>query len=186
MDYWIQLLNRTETNNTDNKFKPGLREWLYLYLVIKESLLENGEILAKNDKLEKVSYHSNNKERQCQRMFKKTTQLYSSYALAKWCSRFSKPGFNNMWTMNFQMFKLDLEKAEEPEVRFPTSIRSSKKRESSRKTSTTVWLTTTKPLIVWITTHCGKFFKRLEYQTTLSASWEVCMQVKKAAVRTGG
>ena len=111
----------------------------------------------------------------------KTTQLYSSYALAKWCSRF----FNSMWIMNFQMFKLDLEKAEEPEIRFPTSIRSSKKWESSRKTSTTDWLTMTKPLIVWITTHCGKFFKRLEYQTTLSASWEICMQVKKAAVRTG-
>ena len=36
-----------------------------------------------------------------------------------------------------------------------------------------------KPLTVWITTNCGKFFKRWEYQTTLPASWEICMQVKK-------
>ena len=36
-----------------------------------------------------------------------------------------------------------------------------------------------KPLTVWITTNCGKFFKRWEYQTTLLASWEICMQVKK-------
>ena len=36
-----------------------------------------------------------------------------------------------------------------------------------------------KPLIVWITTNCGKFFKRWEYQTTWPASWEICMQIKK-------
>ena len=36
-----------------------------------------------------------------------------------------------------------------------------------------------KPLTVWITTNCGKFFKRWEYQTTLFASWAICMQVKK-------
>ena len=41
---------------------------------------------------------------------------------AKKCSKFSKPGFNSMWTVNFQMFKLDLEKAEEPEIKLPTSI----------------------------------------------------------------
>ena len=61
-----------------------------------------------------------------------------------------------MWTMNFQMFKLDLEKAEEPEIKLPTSIGSSKKQESSRKTSTSALLTMPKPLTVWITTNCGK------------------------------
>ena len=48
--------------------------------------------------------------------------LCSSHTLAKWCSKFSKPDFNNIWTVNFQMFKLDLEKAEEPEIKLPTSI----------------------------------------------------------------
>ena len=48
-----------------------------------------------------------------------------------------------------------------------------------QKISTSASLTTLKPLTVWITTNCGKFFKRWEYQTTLPASWEICMQVKK-------
>ena len=54
-------------------------------------------------------------------------------------------------TKNFQMFKLNLEKVEEPEVKLPTSIGSLKKQESSRKTS--ALLTTPKPLTVWITTN---------------------------------
>ena len=58
-----------------------------------------------------------------------TAQLHSSHTLVKQCSKFSKPGFNNMWTVNFQMFKLVLEKAEEPEIKFPTSTGSSKKQE---------------------------------------------------------
>ena len=57
------------------------------------------------------------------------------------------------------MYKLDLEKAEEPEIKLPTSIGSSKKHESSRKTSTSALLTTPKPLTVWITTNCGKFLE---------------------------
>ena len=87
--------------------------------------------------------------------------------------------------MNFQMFKLDLEKGEEPEIKLPTSTGSWKKQESSRKTSIFALLTTPKCLTVWITTNCGKFFKRWEYQTTLPASWETCMQVKKLTVRNG-
>ena len=54
-----------------------------------------------------------------------------------------------------------------------------KARESSRKTSTSALFTTLKPWTVWKTTKCGKFLKRWEYQTTLPASWEICMQVKK-------
>ena len=77
------------------------------------------------------------------------------------------------------MYKLDLEKAEEPEIKLPTSIGSSKKQDNSRKTSISASLTTVMPLTVWITTNCGKFFKRREYQTTLTASWEIYMQVKK-------
>ena len=69
----------------------------------------------------------------------------------------------------FQMFKLDLEKAEEPEIKLPTSIGSSKKQENSRKISTSASLITSKPLTVWITTNGGKFLKRWEYQTTLHA-----------------
>ena len=81
--------------------------------------------------------------------------------------------------MNFQMFKLDLEKAEEPEIKLPTSVGSLKKQGSFRKTSTSALLTTPKLLTVWITTNYEKFFKRWEYQTTWPASWQICMQVKK-------
>ena len=80
--------------------------------------------------------------------------------------------------MNFQMFKLDLEKAEELEIKLPTSLGSLKKQESSRKTATSALLIMPRRLTVWITTNCRKF-KRWEYQTTWPASWEICMQVRK-------
>ena len=119
--------------------------------------------------------------------------------------------------MNFQMFKLDLEKAEELEIKLPTSVGSSKKQESARKTSAAAaaakslqscptlcdpmdcslqgfsihgfsrqehWIyfcliDYAKAFAVWITTNCGQFLKRWEYQTTSPVSWEICMQVKK-------
>ena len=59
--------------------------------------------------------------------------------------------------MNFQMFKLVLEKAEEPEVKLPTFAGSSKKQETSRKTSISTLWTMPKPLTAWITINCGKF-----------------------------
>ena len=80
---------------------------------------------------------------------------------------------------DFQIYKLDLEKAEEPEIKLPTSAGSWKKQENSRKISTSALLTMLKPLTVWITANCGKFFKRCEYQTTLPVSWETCKQVNK-------
>ena len=77
------------------------------------------------------------------------------------------------------MFKLALEKAEEPEIKLPKSAGSSKKQESSRKTSISASLTMPKPMTLWITINCGKFWRRREYQTTWPASWETCMQVRK-------
>ena len=108
-----------------------------------------------------------------------TEKLHSFHMLAKSCSKFSKPGFNTTWTVNFQMFKLDLEKAEEPEIKLPTSVGSLKKQESSRKSSTSALLTMPKPLTVWITTNCGKFWKRWAYQTTWPVFWETYMQVRR-------
>ena len=77
------------------------------------------------------------------------------------------------------MYKLVLEKAEEPEIKLTASTGSSKKQESSRKTSISALLTMSKPLTVWIKTNYGKFWKRWEYQTTWPASWETYMQVRK-------
>ena len=80
--------------------------------------------------------------------------------------------------MNFQILKLVLEKAEEPEVKLPTAGGSSKKQESSRKISISALLTMPK---FWLcgSQQTGKFLKRWQYQTTWLASWELCMQVKK-------
>ena len=75
------------------------------------------------------------------------------------------------------MFKLVLEKAEEPEIKLPTSAGSWKKQESSRKTSTFALLTMQKPLCG--SQQTGKFLNRWEYQTNWPASWQTCMQVKK-------
>ena len=64
-------------------------------------------------------------------------------------------------------------------IKLPTFAGSSKKQERSRKTPISALLTKPKPLTVWITINCGKFFKRWEYQTTWPASWETYMQVRK-------
>ena len=70
----------------------------------------------------------------------------------------------------------DLEN-QEPEIQLPTSAGSSKKQESSRKTSISALLTMPKPL--YGSQQTGKFFKRWEYQTTWPASWETYMQLRK-------
>ena len=78
-----------------------------------------------------------------------TTALISHASKSCWKS--PKLGFNSTWTENFQMFKLDLEKVEEPEIKSSTSAGSSKKQGSSRKTSISASLTILKPLPMWIT-----------------------------------
>ena len=74
--------------------------------------------------------------------------------------------------------QVDLEEAEESEIKLPTSIGSLRKQKSSRKTSISALLTMPKPLTVWITENCGKIFKRWKYQATLPASWEIYVEVK--------
>ena len=78
--------------------------------------------------------------------------------------------------MNFQIFNMDLEKAEEPEIKLQTFIGLLKKQESFRKTFTSALLTMPKALTMWITINSVKFWKRWEYQTTWPAFWETCMQ----------
>ena len=79
--------------------------------------------------------------------------------------------------MNFQMFKLDLEKAEEPEIKLPAPNWIIEKAREFQKNI--CFIDYAKALTVWITTNCGKFWKRWEYQTTWPDSWEMCMQVRK-------
>ena len=106
-----------------------------------------------------------------------TAQLHASHTLVM--LKILQVRLQQYINHELPMFKLILEKAEEPEIKLPTSAGSSKKRESSRKTSISALLTMPKPLIVWITVNCGKFWQRWEYKTTWPASWEICMQVRK-------
>ena len=89
-----------------------------------------------------------------------------------------------MWTVNFQMFKLNLEKAEEPEMKLSTSVWSLKsKRAPEKHLLLFYWLCQS----LWLcgSQQTGKFLKRWEYQTTLPASWETCMQVRKQQLELG-
>ena len=125
-----------------------------------------------------VSFHSNPKERQCQRS-QTTAQLHSSHMLVNKCSKFSKPVFRKMWTVNLQIFKQVLENVREPVIQLPTFSKSSKKQETFIKTSLSALLTMPKPLTVWITINYGKFWKRWKYLTTWPDFWEICMQARK-------
>ena len=87
--------------------------------------------------------------------------------------------------MNLQMFKLVLEKAEEPEIKLPTSTGSSKKQESSRKASISALLAMPKPLTVWITINCGKFLKDMGLPDHLTCLLRNLYAGQEATVRTG-
>ena len=82
------------------------------------------------------------------------------------------------------MFKLDLEKAEEPEIKLPTSDGSSKKQESSKKTSTSALLTSPKSLTMWITRNDGEFFK-MGITDHLTCLLRNLYEGQEATVRTG-
>ena len=86
--------------------------------------------------------------------------------------------------MNFQMFKLDLEKAEEPEIKFPTSAGSSKKQENSREASIYALLTMPKPLTLWITIN-WKILKEMGISEHLTCLLRTLYAGQEATVRTG-
>ena len=109
-----------------------------------------------------------------------TAPLHSSHTLVKSCSKFSKPGFSSMWTVNLQMFKLVLGKARGARVQIANICWTFEKgRELKKKHIYFCFIDYAKALTVWITINCGKFWKRGEYQTTWPSSWEICMQVRK-------
>ena len=88
--------------------------------------------------LENLSFHSNTKERQskeCSNYHLMTT----SHTPGKYSSKFPKPGFNRMWTMSFQMLKLNLERAEAPKIKLPTRVWSLINKGDTREESTSIW-----------------------------------------------
>ena len=123
--------------------------------------------------LEKVSFHSNTKERKCQEC--------SNYCTIALISHPSKVMLKILHARLQQYVNHEL-----PDVQ--AGFRKGKgtgdqtaniQQESTRKTSIFALLTRPKPLTVWITINCGKFWKRWEYQTTWPASWETCIKVRK-------
>ena len=98
--------------------------------------------------------------------------------------KFSKSGFNSTWTVNFQIFRLESEKAEEPEIKLPTSAGSSKKQENSRKTFISASLTMLKPLTVWITIN-WKILKEMGIADHLTCFLRNLYAEQEATVRTG-
>ena len=176
-------VKRTLGSITMNKASGGEGIPAELFQILKEDAVKVlhsicQQIWKTQQWLEKISFHFNPKERQCQRMLKLHTIALISHA-SKVMLKILQARLKLYVNCEFQMFKLDFEKAEEPEIKLPTFAGSSKKQESSRKTSISALLTMPKPLTVWITINSGKFFKRWEYQTTWPASWETCMQVRK-------
>ena len=105
-----------------------------------------------------------------------TAQLYS---------KFSKPVFNGAWTVNFQMFKLDLEKAEEPEIILPTSAGSSKKQESSRKNIYFCFIDYAKAFDCVDHNKLCKILKKMETSDHLACTLRYLYAGQEAAVSTG-
>ena len=134
----------------------------------------NLESSAVATRLELVSFHSNPKERQFQRLLKPWMIAFISHT-SKVMFKILQARLQQYWTVNLQMFKMDLEKAEEPEIKLPISFRSLKKQESSRKNIYFCFIDYAKNF-VWITINCGKFWKRWESHT----SW-----LEKSVCRSG-
>ena len=144
----------------------------------------NLENLAVATGLEKVSFHSNPKERQCQRMLKlphNCIHLTANKVMLKILQARLQQYVNHELPYDQAGFR----KGRGTRDQIANIHGIIKKQENSRKTSTSTLLTMAKSLTVWITTNCGKFFKRWEYQATWPSSWEIYMQVKKQQNWTG-
>ena len=128
-----------------------------------------------------------------QRMFKcqmpknaqTTTQLHSSHTLVKYCSKFSKPDFSNRWTMNFQRFKLVLEKAEEPEIKLPISTGSSKKAREFQKNIYFFFIDYAKAFYSVDHNKLWKILKEMEIPDHLTCLLKNLYTGQEATVRTG-
>ena len=115
--------------------------------------------------LEKISFHSNPKESNDKECSNYGTIALISHA-SKVILKILQARLQQYMNREVPNVQAGFRKAEEPEIKWPTSVGSSKKQESSRKTSTFALLTMSKPLTMRITKNCGKFFKRWETRLT--------------------
>ena len=117
----------------------------------------------------KSRFSSHSQRRAKPKNVQTTKQLCLFHMQTRLCSKSFKLDFNSIRAENFQMYMLNLEKAEEPEIRLPTFIGSQKKQGNSRKTATSASLNTLKPLTVWITTN-WKILKEMVIPNHLTVS----------------
>ena len=112
-----------------------------------------------------------------------TTQLYSSHTLVSNAQNSPSQASTvcEPWTSRCSSWISKRQRNQRSNCQHPLDHQKSEK--VPEKTSTSALLTMWKPLTVWITINCAKFLKRWKYQTTWSASWEICMQVKKQQLK---
>ena len=132
--------------------------------------------------LEKVSFYSNPKERQCQKCSNYCTIALISHA-SKVMLKILHTRLQQYMNHEFPNVQAGFRKGRGTRDQIVNTVGSLKKHESSRKTSISALLTTPKTLTMWITTNCGKSWKRWKYQTTWLASWEICVQIKKQQLK---
>ena len=128
--------------------------------------------------LENISFQSNPKERQCQRMLNYHTTALISHA-SKVMLKILQARLQQYVNLELPDVQTVFRKGSGTRDQIASFCWIIKTQESSRKTSISALLTMPKPLTVWITINCGKFWMRWEYKTTWPASWETCMQVRK-------
>ena len=128
--------------------------------------------------LEKVSFHSTLKESQCQRMFKLPHNALISHA-SKIMLKILQARLQQYVNSELPDVQAGFRKGRGTRDQIANICWIIKKVRDPEKTSISALLIIPKPLIVWITTNCGKFWKRWEYQIIWLASWEICMQIKK-------
>ena len=115
-----------------------------------------------------------------------TIQLHSFHMLTRLGLQSFELGLSSVWTKNFQMYEMDLEKDRGTRDQITNICWIIGKEREFQKNIYFCFIDYAKALAVWITTNCGKFFKRWKYQTTLLATWETCMQVKKQQSESHG
>ena len=114
-----------------------------------------------------------------------TAQLHLFYMLARLMLKILQARLQQYMNWKVPEVQAGFKKAEEPEIKLPTSTASYKKKGNSKETSTSASMNVLKLLTVWITTNQRKFLKRWEYQTTLPLSWETHMQAKRKQLEPG-
>ena len=154
----------------------NLRRWCFASVALNmPASLENSAVPTG---LEKVSFHSNPKGRQCQKCSNHHTIAFISDT-TKVLLKILQARLQQYVNWELPDVQAGFRKGSRTRDQIANIHWIIKKANSSRKTSLSALLTMPKPLTVWITINYGKFLKRWEYQTSWPASWEICMQIRK-------